>query len=57
MSRWLYDPETDSRKGKHACMTARGAKSQSAVTRTSSLSGRFFTNPKLRTELLSLMNS
>lgn len=44
-------------KGKHACMTARGAKSQSAVTRTSSLSGRFFTNPKLRTELLSLINS
>ena len=44
-------------KGKHGCMTARGAKAREAITRTSSLSGRFMDNPSLRMEMLSLLNS
>ena len=44
-------------KGKHGCMTARGAKAREAITRTSSLSGRFMSNPNLRMEMLSLLNS
>lgn len=42
-------------EGKHGCMTARGAKSRSAVTRTACLTGRFMTNPNLRSELYSLL--
>lgn len=42
-------------KGKHACMTARGAKAREAVTRTSCLSGKFQTNPSLRNEMLTLL--
>ena len=41
--------------GKHACMTARGIKSREAVTKTSSLSGVFQTDAKLRQEMLSLI--
>lgn len=41
--------------GKHGCMTARGAKSRSAVTRTSCLMGRFMSNPNLRAEMYSLL--
>lgn len=44
-------------KGKHGCMTARGAKAREAITRTSSLSGRFMTNSDLRMEMLSLLKS
>lgn len=44
-------------KGKHGCMTARGAKAREAITRTSSLSGKFMENPNLRMEMLSLLNS
>ena len=44
-------------KGKHGCMTARGAKAREAITRTSSLSGKFMSNPNLRMEMLSLLNS
>ena len=43
--------------GQHACMTARGAKSREAYTKTSALYGRFMTNPQLRAELLALKNS
>lgn len=42
-------------KGKHGCMTARGAKAREAVTKTSSLHGRFIENPSLRIEMLNLM--
>ena len=42
-------------EGKHACMTARGAKSREAVTRTASLSGAFKSNPNLRNELYQLL--
>ena len=41
--------------GKHACMTARGIKSEQALTITSSLSGVFQTDAKLRQEMLSLV--
>lgn len=41
--------------GKHACMTARGIKSEQATTITSSLSGVFQTDAKLRQEMLSLV--
>lgn len=44
-------------KGKHGCMTARGAKAREAITRTSSLGGRFITNSDLRMEMLSLLKS
>ena len=44
-------------KGKHACMTARGIKSREAVTRTSSLGGKFLSSQSLRAEMLSLLNS
>lgn len=42
--------------GKHGCMTARGAKSREAVTKTSSLHGKFMTNFNLRLEMLNLLN-
>lgn len=42
--------------GKHGCMTARGAKSREAVTKTSSLHGEFLTNFNLRLEMLNLLN-
>lgn len=42
-------------EGKHACMTARGAKSREANTRTAALSGRFEAEPSLRSELYSLL--
>lgn len=42
-------------KGKHGCMTARGAKAREAVTKTSSLHGKFMDNPNLRIEMLNLM--
>ena len=41
--------------GKHGCMTARGAKAREAVTKTSSLHGKFMSNPSLRIEMLNLM--
>lgn len=42
-------------EGKHGCMTARGVKSRSAITRTACLEGRFRTNTSLRSELYSLL--
>lgn len=42
-------------EGKHACMTARGAKAREAVTRTASLEGAFKTDSMLRSELYSLL--
>ena len=42
--------------GKHGCMTARGAKSREALTRTASLSGEFKTNAQLRNELYNMVN-
>ncbi len=42
--------------GKHGCMTARGAKSREALTRTASLSGEFKTNAQLRNELYNIVN-
>ena len=42
--------------GKHGCMTARGAKSREALTRTASLSGEFKTNAQLRNELYNIIN-
>lgn len=42
-------------KGKHACMTARGAKAREAITKTSSLHGKFKTNASLRNEMLNLL--
>lgn len=42
-------------EGKHGCMTARGVKSRSALTRTACLEGRFKTEPILRNELYSLL--
>ena len=44
-------------KGKHGCMTARGAKARETITRTSSLSGKFLKNSDLRMEMLSLLKS
>ena len=44
-------------EGKHACMTARGAKSREAVTRTACLTGKFKEDAALRTELYSLLRS
>lgn len=43
-------------KGKHACMTARGAKAREAVTRTSALSGKFMEDSSLRSEMLQLLH-
>lgn len=42
-------------EGKHGCMTARGVKARTAITRTACLEGRFMTNPNLRNELYSLL--
>jgi GTP cyclohydrolase I len=42
-------------EGKHGCMTARGAKAREAITKTSSLHGKFLDNSSLRIELLNLM--
>lgn len=42
-------------EGKHGCMTARGAKSREAVTRTASLKGLFESDASLRSELYSLL--
>lgn len=42
-------------EGKHGCMTARGAKSREAVTRTACLSGAFKELPTLRNELYQLL--
>ena len=42
-------------EGKHGCMTARGAKSRTAITRTACLHGRFETNTALRSEMYSLL--
>lgn len=44
-------------RGKHGCMTARGAKAREAVTKTSCLNGKFKTNPNLRMEMLTLLNA
>ena len=41
----------------HSCMTIRGAKKAGSVMVTSSLRGRFKTDPKSRSEILSLMNA
>lgn len=41
--------------GKHGCMTARGAKSREAITRTSCLRGIFLTEHSLREEAVSLI--
>lgn len=42
-------------EGKHGCMTARGVKARTAVTRTACLHGRFETNAALRNEMYSLL--
>ena len=42
-------------EGKHACMTARGAKSKNAITRTACLNGEFKESSTLRSELYSLL--
>ena len=42
-------------EGQHGCMTARGAKSRNAVTRTACLGGEFRNSSSLRTELYSLL--
>lgn len=42
-------------EGKHGCMTARGAKSREAVTRTACLNGAFKENNSLRSELYQLL--
>ena len=42
-------------EGKHGCMTARGVKARTAVTRTACLHGRFETNASLRNEMYSLL--
>jgi len=42
-------------EGEHSCMTARGIKKTGAVTKTSSLRGRFFSNPALRAEFFSMI--
>ena len=44
-------------RGKHGCMTARGAKAREAVTKTSCLNGKFKTNTNLRMEMLTLLNA
>lgn len=44
-------------KGKHGCMTARGAKAREAVTRTSCLNGIFTEDSDLRSEMLQLLRS
>lgn len=43
-------------EGKHACMTARGAKGREAVTKTAALSGRFKTESPLRNEVYMLIS-
>ena len=42
-------------EGKHACVTSRGIKDNTAVTRTSSLMGRFETNSALRAEFMTII--
>lgn len=42
-------------EGKHGCMTARGAKSREAMTRTACLNGAFKELPSLRNELYQLL--
>lgn len=42
-------------RGEHSCMTARGVKKPGAVTKSSSLSGRFETNSTLRQEFYNLL--
>lgn len=42
-------------EGKHACVTSRGIKDKSAVTRTSSLMGKFETNEALRAEFMTMI--
>lgn len=42
-------------EGKHGCMTARGAKSREAMTRTACLNGKFKELPDLRNELYQLL--
>ena len=42
-------------EGKHGCMTARGVKARTAVTRTACLHGRFETNASLSNEMYSLL--
>ncbi len=42
-------------EGKHGCMTARGAKSREAVTRTACLNGKFKELDSLRNELYQLL--
>ena len=42
-------------EGKHGCMTARGVKARTAITRTACLHGRFETNAALRNEMYSLL--
>ena len=44
-------------KGKHGCMTARGAKARESITKTSCINGLFKTNPDLRLELFNIINS
>ena len=42
-------------EGKHACVTSRGIKDKTAVTRTSSLMGKFETNSALRAEFMTII--
>lgn len=42
-------------EGKHGCMTARGIKSREAITRTSTLRGKFKTDSDLRSEFYALI--
>lgn len=42
-------------EGKHACVTSRGIKDRQAVTRTSTLMGKFRELPSLRNEFLNLI--
>ena len=42
-------------EGKHGCMTARGAKSREAITRTACLNGKFKELDSLRNELYQLL--
>lgn len=42
-------------EGKHACVTSRGIRDKSAVTRTSSLMGKFETNEALRAEFMTMI--
>lgn len=41
-------------EGEHACMSTRGVKKPGVVTRTSTLRGKFMTEPELRNEVLLL---